>query len=208
MDCCYFFSLCYYECFQLFSDKPLEIPRGCALTFRSISQAWCGFLDISNILAEDCRKPDVGSSNVVGDPEKYHLFLHVLTHTHTRALTRVYTGHKQTRGTQHLCHTSIKGENVWISRWTLGELLRKVSKPPLRYVHRWAQRATCRCLRVWNSFPWSCSPRIPALAAVLDSRSNSDLDEAGGSQVNESIKYSLREREWGASLGGWRRIYC
>ena len=61
------------------------------MTFRPISQAWCGFLDIGNILAEDCRKPDMGSPNVVGDPEKYHLFLHVLTHTHTHELSHVYT---------------------------------------------------------------------------------------------------------------------
>ena len=52
MDCCYFFCFCYYEGSQLFSDKPLGIPRGSGLTFRSISEAWCGFLDVGNSLAE------------------------------------------------------------------------------------------------------------------------------------------------------------
>ena len=75
----------------------------------------------------------------------------------------------------------------------------------LKRVPRWAQRVTCKCLRVCNSFPWSSGLKIPTPAAVLDSRSRSDLDEAGGSQVNEFISYSLREREWEDSLGGWRR---
>ena len=126
------------------------------------------------------------------------------THTHAHELSHVYP--QDTKKHRELSISAFPAVSRVVPPLRVGTL-RKVIKS-LNYVPRWAQRVTCKCLRVCSSFPWSSGLKIPTPAAVLDSRLRSDLDEAGGSQVNEFISYSLREREWEDSLGGWRRRFC
>ena len=114
------------------------------------------------------------------------------THTHAHELSHVYP--QDTKKHRELSISAFPAASRVVPPLRV-ETLRKVIKS-LNYVPRWAQRVTCKCLRVCNSFPWSSGLKIPTPPAVLDSRLRSDLDEAGGSQVNEFISYSLREREW------------
>lgn len=77
-----FFLSLYYECSWLSSDKLLGIPSGVALHAGQLARLKGSFLDIAIPVAEVCRKAEQGSPNVGGDPEKYHLDLHVLSHKH------------------------------------------------------------------------------------------------------------------------------
>lgn len=146
----------------LFRQAPGNSQR-LALPFRSISQAWGGFLDMDITLA-GLRETRPGflqcgwwAWEVSLTPACGFTCMYTYTHALTCADTCADTGQRQTWETQHLflpnhqhCCTSMKGGNMWISRWISGEL--GIIKSPLKYVHRQAQKVTFKYFRMWSSF--------------------------------------------------------